>query len=197
MSTVAAIALSARRPFPSRALAAMGVALLPTALLLFLLGNPERDVDLNVPIEHFVITTNVSIVAAVVGLLVARSALQLRQYRTPLLALGFLSMAGIFSVHGLSTPGVLQRGAREGDAGLVVAISAQLALWSAALFFAIRYTPLADALARRVPARALAVDVVLSAETAAGLDGTGIALRPLGEVAVRGKARPVAVFTPA
>ncbi len=115
----------------------MGVALLPTALLAFLLGNPDRNVDLNIPLEHFVITTNVSIVAAVVGLLVARSALQLRRYSSVLIALGFLCMAGIFTVHGLSTPGVLQRGPREGDAGLVAGVSGELALWSAAVFFAI------------------------------------------------------------
>ena len=140
----------------------MGVALLPTALLAFLLGNPDRNVDLNIPLEHFVITTNVSIVAAVVGLLVARSALQLRRYSSVLIALGFLCMAGIFTVHGLSTPGVLQRGPREGDAGLVVGVSGQLALWSAALFFAICYSPFAGYLARRSSARALAVGVAVA-----------------------------------
>ncbi len=41
----------------------------------------------------------------------------------------------------------------------------------------------------------LEADIVLSSETAACLDGAGVALRPLGEVAVRGKAQPVRVFT--
>ena len=163
MRTVVATGpLRARAAFPWRALAAMGVALLPTALLAFLLANPDRDVDLNVPLEHFVITTNISVVAAVVGLLVARSALQLRQYPSLLVALGFLSMAGVFAVHGLSTPGMLQRGTREGDAGMVVAVSAQVALWTAAVFFAIRASPLAAPLARRVPARALTVGVAVA-----------------------------------
>ncbi|MDO8562311.1 MAG: adenylate/guanylate cyclase domain-containing protein [Candidatus Limnocylindria bacterium] len=163
--------LPPRAAFPWRALVAMGVALLPTALLAFLLANPDRDVDLNVPLEHFVITTNISAVAAVVGLLVARSALQLRQYPSLLVALGFLSMAGIFVVHGLSTPGVLQRGTRAGDAGLVVAVSAQLALVAAAVFFAIRASPLAAPLARRIPARALTIGVAaaLGAYAALGL----------------------------
>ena len=47
-------------------------------------------------------------------------------------------LAGVFAVHGLSTPGVLQRDAKAADAGLVVGISAELALWTSALFFAIR-----------------------------------------------------------
>src|SRR5438046_8596869 len=64
-------------------------------------------------------------------------------------------MAGIFAVHGLSTPDVLQRGDKREDAGLVVGVSAELALLTSALFFAIRYTPLAPLLERRVPARVL------------------------------------------
>lgn len=45
------------------------------------------------------------------------------------------------------------------------------------------------------PCKELNADVVLSFETAACLDGVGIVLRPLGEIAVRGKALPVTVFT--
>ncbi len=64
--------------FPWRLLGAMVASLSPTLLLAFFFANPERNVDLNIPLEHFVITTNVSLVAAFAGLLVARSALQLR-----------------------------------------------------------------------------------------------------------------------
>ena len=161
----------ARAAFPWRPFAAMVVALSPSALLSFLLANPAADVDLNVPLEHFVVTSNVSIVAGAVGLLVARSAIQLRQFRALLVALGFLSMAAIFAVHGLSTPGILERGTREADAGLVTGVSAQLALWAAAVLFALRYTPLADALGRRVGARAFAVAVscALAGYAAVGL----------------------------
>jgi len=71
-----------------------------------------------------------------------------------------MSMAGIFSVHGLSTPGVLQRGDRANDASLVVGVSAQLALLVSALFFAIRYTSLTQWLDRRVRPRVLLGAVV-------------------------------------
>jgi len=138
------------RPF-----ALLALVLSPTILLALLLADPSLNAPWLVPTEHLVITTNVSIVAALVAILVAHAALQVGHYRSLLIALGFLCMAGIFAVHGLSTPGVLQRADREGDAGLVVGISALLALWTSSLFFAIRYTPLADVLQRRVPARTL------------------------------------------
>src|SRR4029077_19122389 len=81
-------------------------------------------------------------------------------YRSLLIATGFLCMAGIFAVHGLSTPDVLQRGDKRVDAGLVVGVSAQLALWTSALFFAIRYTPVAPFLERHVAPRTLLAAVV-------------------------------------
>src|SRR5438552_1613956 len=99
--------------------------------------------------------TNVSVVALLVAIFVARAALGAGHYRSLLIAVGFFCMAGIFAVHGLSTPDVLQRGDKREDAGLVVGVSAQLALLTSALFFAIRYTPLAPLLERRVPARVL------------------------------------------
>ncbi|HEV8229114.1 MAG TPA: adenylate/guanylate cyclase domain-containing protein [Candidatus Limnocylindria bacterium] len=148
------------RSFPWRAIAALALVLLPTLFLLFLLRDGERNAPWFVPVEHFVITTNVSIVAALVAILAARAALQSGHYRSLLIAVGFLCMAGIFAVHGLSTPGVLQRGDKEGDAGLVVGLSAQLALLTSAIFFAIRYTPLAAWMAQRVPPRALLTGVV-------------------------------------
>ncbi|TMF60409.1 MAG: hypothetical protein E6I20_14275, partial [Chloroflexi bacterium] len=95
-----------------RPLAVVLLALLPTALLAWLLADPARNGPFNIPLEHFVITSNVSIVAAVVAFLVARSALQAGHYPTLLVALGFGCMAGLFAVHGLSTPGVLLRGDR-------------------------------------------------------------------------------------
>ncbi len=135
----------------------MLLALLPTALLGWLLADPTRNQPWLVPVEHFVVTSNVSIVAAIVALAVARAALGVVHYRTLLIALGFACLAAIFAVHGLSTPGVLQRGDRAAPAGLVLGVSAQLALLVAAIFFAARYTPLAAWLERHVAPRALVI----------------------------------------
>jgi class 3 adenylate cyclase len=129
----------------------MTLAASPTLALSWVLANPQYNVRLDSPTEHLVITANVSIVALAVAVLVARAALQLHQYRSVLLATGFACMAGLFAVHALSTPGVLQRGEREDDAALVLGVSAQLSLFVAALFFAVRYTRLVPRLERRLP----------------------------------------------
>src|SRR5437867_2810499 len=140
----------------------MVIALSPTALLWWLLADPAHNQPWVIKLEHFVITSNVSIVAAFVGFLVARAALGVAHFRTLLVALGFASMAGIFAVHGLSTPDVLQQGNRAAAASLVVGVSGQLSLAVAALFFAVRYTALADWLERRLEARALTLATVVA-----------------------------------
>ena len=140
---------------PWRPLVLLLLVLSPTLVLAALLADPQRNSPVFIPVEHFVITTNVSVVALLVAIFVARAALGAKHYRSLLIAVGFFCMAGIFAVHGLSTPDVLQRGDVRDDAGLVVGVSAQLALFASALFFAIRYTPFASVLERRVPARTL------------------------------------------
>src|SRR5258708_4865158 len=141
-----------------RLLAALAVVS-PMAVFAWLLANPRANIDLTSPVEHFVITTNVAVLAFFAGILVARSALQLRQYRTLLVALGFGSIGGIFAVHGLATPGVLFRGDNN-DALAVVALSAQLSLLVPAVLFGLRYTGLVDRLERAIPARSLVAIVV-------------------------------------
>src|SRR5256886_1685791 len=97
----------------------MVAALLPTALLSWYLSDPARNQPIVIRLEHFVITSNVSVVAALVAFLVARAALGVGHYRALLIALGFACMAAIFAVHGFSTPGVLEQGDREAPAQLV------------------------------------------------------------------------------
>jgi len=147
---------------PWRPLLLLVVVTSPTVILAYLLADPQRNTPAFIPVEHFVITTNVSIVALLVAIFVARAALGSGHYRSLLIATGFLCMAGIFAVHGLSTPDVLQRGDKRDDAGLVVGVSAQLALWTSALFFAIRYTPVAAFLEKRVAPRTLLAVVALA-----------------------------------
>ena len=138
----------------------MVAALLPTALLAWYLSESTRNQPIVVKLEHFVITSNVSVVAAFVAFLVARAALGVGHYRALLIALGFGCMAAIFAVHGLATPGVLEQGDREAPAQLVLGVSAEFALAVAAVFFAVRYTPLAGWLERRLSSGVLVTAVV-------------------------------------
>ena len=114
------------------------------------------------------IVTIVALLAAGVAVLVA---LQIEQYSVALIALGFMSMAGLFAVHALATPGVPIHGAvavtatsvpgdeysaatvaRFDYSGTVIGISAFLSLFIPAVLFAAAATPSVVAALRRLPA---------------------------------------------
>lgn len=127
------------RPWSIAVAAAIAV---PLGVLAYLLVPPASDVRLDDKVQHFAITTNVSLIAAAVSVAVMRPAIDAKHWPSLLAALGFMSIGGIFAVHGLSTPGVLLRGGqREIAAGSVIALSAQLSLLVPAVLFAARYTP--------------------------------------------------------
>lgn len=144
---------------PFALLVALSIAV-PLGVLAYVLVPPASEIRLDDRVQHFAITTNVSLIAASVAVAVMRAALDARHWPSVLVALGFLSLAGIFAVHGLATPGVLLRGdVVEISAGSVVALSAQLSLAVPAWLFALRYTPLIGRLRRSTavtPRRALA-----------------------------------------
>ena len=131
-----------------KAALAMALAVSPTVILSWLLATPSANPVFNVPVQHVVVTTNVSVVALLAGVLVARAALVVRKFGTVLVALGFIAMAGFFTVHALSTPG----GGLVSDpaSGLVTGVSAQLALMVPAAVFALRYTRVRPFLERRI-----------------------------------------------
>ena len=133
-----------------RSIALLALLLLPSLAIAVLLSRPDINVAVPVPVEHVIIVTNVALLALVLALLVARAALELDQYRILLGALGFMAMSGLFAVHGLSTPGVLLKGDKEGGAAVVIGVSAAFSLYAAAVFFAVRYTRIAEALSRRL-----------------------------------------------
>jgi hypothetical protein len=134
-----------------------GIALVvlapPLVVFAALQSHPRLNPLLVLPVQHFFVVTNVALLAAGVALLVARAALQTEQRRVLLIALGFMSMAGLFAVHGIATPGVMGTGAgAPGDAyygpiapsapgrydydRTVIGLSAYLSLFVPSLFFA-------------------------------------------------------------
>lgn len=141
-------------------LAVAAAIAIPLGVLAYVLTPPLSNVRLDDAVQHFTITTNVSLLAATVSLAVMRPALDMRHWPSILVGLGFMSLGGFFLAHGLTTPGVLLRGgSREIAAGSVVALSGQLAMAVPAVFFAARYTPLVAWLDRTralTPRRALA-----------------------------------------
>lgn len=137
----------------------------PLVLIAFLAGNPTADVHWHVDSQHFAITTNVAMVALIVALIVTWTALNLRSADTLFVALGFMTLAGIFAVHGLATPNVLLTGELTlTGASLIVAVSAQLALLVPGILFALRATPLPAWVARNgilTPRRLVTLTAVL------------------------------------
>jgi HD-GYP domain-containing protein (c-di-GMP phosphodiesterase class II) len=84
------------------------VAALSAIYLIFeFLRRSPYDVLIEAPHEHFYIVSMVSILATIIGAAVGIAGSRLRNIQVSFLSLAFISLAGIFSVHGLSTPGLL------------------------------------------------------------------------------------------
>src|SRR6202171_4342347 len=157
------------RPWIQRAApaAAFGSLLFPAGIFAWLLAHPAADPNIVVPWHHFVIVTAVSLLAFGLAVVLAIAAVQIAQYRVLFLCLGFMAMGGIFTVHGIDTPGILVGGQVGKYAGAVVGVSAYLSLFVPGLFFAASYTPLTAAFERRLPFSPAGWLIVLLATTLA------------------------------
>ncbi len=83
------------------------VTLMPLLALAGLLANALPDPAWVGPVFHFVIVSLTALLAVGLAILMAIAAGQLREARVFFLALAFLAIAGVFLVHGLTTPGAL------------------------------------------------------------------------------------------
>ncbi|MBI3979791.1 MAG: HD-GYP domain-containing protein [Chloroflexi bacterium] len=104
--------------------------LVPVAVFLWLLLNPQLDPVVPAPLFHFVVVSFAGLLGLIISLLIARTSAQLQDERVFFLTLGFVSITGIFLVHGLTTPGAIVQGASPG-----VGWSPRLALFVGALAF--------------------------------------------------------------
>lgn len=105
---------------------------LPPALLALALAGVIPDptwMGLNF---HFQIVSLTSFIALLMAMFMLVAALQLKDARVVFLALAFLGIAGIFSVHGLTTPGAIVPGPNPW-----IGFSARFAMLVGALFFAL------------------------------------------------------------
>ena len=87
-----------------------GVIALPLATLVILLGGFLPDPTWNGPRFHFIVVSLTALLSLGMAALMVRAATQLRDVRVFFLSLTYLSIAGIFLVHALTTPGVLVTG---------------------------------------------------------------------------------------
>lgn len=115
------------------ALAASSVA----ALILMFDGALDARLQLAAPRGHFYIVTVVALISVVVGAAGVIAAHRTANLRVLFLALGFLSMAGIFAVHGLATPGFILDQRAFGVTGF----SARLAVLVSSMFLGLSVVP--------------------------------------------------------
>jgi HD-GYP domain-containing protein (c-di-GMP phosphodiesterase class II) len=83
------------------------VALLPFLILAALLYGALPDPLIGAPRSHLYVVATTAGLLAVLAVLMALAALQVRDTRVFFLALAFLCISGIFLAHALTTPGVL------------------------------------------------------------------------------------------
>lgn len=107
-------------------------AIVPLALFVLLSQGVLSDPTWAVPNLHFFVVSLTSLIAAFVACLMVVAAGQLRDARVVFLSLAFLAIAGVFAVHGLTTPGALFPGSNPW-----VGFSAKLSLFLGAVFFAL------------------------------------------------------------
>jgi len=101
--------MSSLRRVASRCVIAAVFAAPLVALAVFR-QRPDDDPLLMAPEFHFWVVSGTSLAAAFAGAVVIASARSLRETRLLFLALAFVSIAGVFSVHGLMTPGFIADG---------------------------------------------------------------------------------------
>src|SRR4051812_33675801 len=125
-----------------------GIIALPVVTLIVLLGGFAPDPVWAGPRFHFVVVSLTAFLSLGMALLMVRAATQLRDVRVLFLSLAYLSIAGIFLVHALTTPGALVAGNNPW-----VGFSAWASLAIGAHFFALTTVPWSGAQQRWIVAR--------------------------------------------
>lgn len=110
----------------------IALTVFPLALFFAIDGGLVTDPSWRVPNGHFFVVTLTALVTFFVAGLLVVAASQLRDARVVFLSLAFMAIAGIFVVHGLTTPGALIEGMNTW-----VGFSARLSLFTGAIFFAL------------------------------------------------------------
>src|SRR5947209_6572034 len=143
--------LGARRTRDNRDALTLIALSLPPLAVIWLLAHTGSNTEIEIPVQHFLIGTAVSMIALTLAGALALAAVQIAAYRVLMLAIGFMAMAGLFTVHALATPGILLPSTDEYASGSVIQISAFLSLAVPAVFFAGSYTGASAVLDRRLP----------------------------------------------
>jgi HD-GYP domain-containing protein (c-di-GMP phosphodiesterase class II) len=114
--------------------------LLPLALYIYLKLNPEYDRALVVPQGHFEVVSATALAALALAIAIGIAGIRKRNLQVIYTSLAFTSLAGLFSVHGLATPGFLV------EANTLVGIAAQLSVLTMSFWLLLSALPTDNAL---------------------------------------------------
>ncbi len=89
------------------ALGPLLAVVVPLFLFVWLDAAPSIDLQLKLPRGHFYMVSAVSLIAMMLAIAVGVSGHRLRNMKVTFLSLAFISLAEIFAIHGLATPGFL------------------------------------------------------------------------------------------
>lgn len=99
------------------------------------LRHSPFDLNFPAPSGHFYIVSLVALMSTVIGVAVGVAGGRLRNIKVTFLALSFISLAGVFTVHGLATPGLIMHQTN------VPGISAQLSVLLASVWLFLSSLP--------------------------------------------------------
>src|SRR3990170_3047961 len=105
---------------------------LPLALFAAVMSVPQWDKSFGSMGFHFYVVSGTALAALLACVVVIGLTVSLRETRLLFLGLAFLSIAGIFAVHGLGTPGQI-----HDHAYAIVPVSSWLSVTAAAIFVAL------------------------------------------------------------
>jgi HD-GYP domain-containing protein (c-di-GMP phosphodiesterase class II) len=142
------------------AVLATAALLLPFIAFLALLAVPEWDFTFGTMDFHFYVVSGTALAAAVACVTIIGLTPSLRETRLVFLGLAFLSIASVFAVHGLGTPGHI-----HAETPAELRVSSWLSVFLGAFFIALSATPLPpraeEALRRYGPVLIAAVTLAL------------------------------------
>jgi class 3 adenylate cyclase len=138
-------------------LLAIAALFAPGAALLFFQLNPQADLKLAIPLQHFYIVTFTTFAAVVLSILLVALLGSVARARHLLAAAAFAVIGGIFFSHGLATPGAL-----IAEVHPAVRWSAWLTFFGGGVLFVLASLDGAQTTPRWLPARRLAVGAVMA-----------------------------------
>ncbi|MDQ1911102.1 HD-GYP domain-containing protein [Paenibacillus sp. GD4] len=112
----------------------LAAIVLPYVLFEVMRRTSGFDYQMNTPKGHFYIVSAVALLAGAVAAAVGIAGRRLRNIKVTFLSLAFVSLGGLFAVHGMATPGFIHhQGMLSGVAAPLSVIFATVWLWLSAL----------------------------------------------------------------